>query len=47
MVVARLSEEPMFAEYASNWDPDRLDILDRAEIFLAFQATKNACRARH
>ena len=45
--LARVSREPCFAEYARCWDPDRLSMPERAEIFLAFLLTKNACRVRH
>jgi hypothetical protein len=46
-VLARLSGEHCLAEYAEHWDPTRLSLLGRAEIFLGFIATKNACRIRH
>jgi hypothetical protein len=46
-VLARLSNEPRLAEYAERWDPDRLSVLGRAEIYVVFLLTKNACRFRH
>jgi hypothetical protein len=45
--LGRLSNESCFAECAKSWDPNRLSSLERIEIFLAFVATKNACRIRH
>lgn len=45
--LGRLSNESCFAECAQSWDPNRLSSLERLEIFLAFVATKNACRIRH
>lgn len=46
-VLARLTGESFFAEYAEAWNPDRLSALDRAEIYLTFLLTKNACRLEH
>ena len=46
-VLARLTSEPVFAHYAGLWDPVRLSLLDRSEIYLAFLYTKNRCRLRH
>ena len=46
-VLARLTGESYFTEYAEAWDPAHLSRLDRAEIYLAFLATKNACRWRY
>jgi len=45
--LARLSNESYFAECAESWDPNRLSLLERTEIFLAFVSTKNACRIKH
>jgi hypothetical protein len=46
-VLAGLSQEPAFADYAGYWDPDHLSVLDRAEIYTAFLVTKNLSRLRH
>jgi len=46
-VLARLTGESSFAEYAGAWNPARLSRLDRAEVYLAFLLTKNACRLKH
>jgi hypothetical protein len=46
-VLARLSGEQCFAEYAEAWNPDRLSYLDRAEVYFAFLVTKNACRVKY
>jgi hypothetical protein len=46
-VLGRLSAEPLLAEYAEAWKPDNLSVLGRAEIFLGFLITKNACRVRN
>ncbi len=45
-VLARLSSEPSFADYAAHWDTDRLSRPSRAEIYLMFLLTKNASRLR-
>lgn len=46
-VLARLTGDPRFAEYAEAWDPAHLSSLDRVEIYLAFLLTKNACRLKY
>ena len=46
-VVARLTGDSCFAQYAEAWNPDCLSALDRVEIYLAFLLTKNACRLKH
>jgi hypothetical protein len=46
-VLARLSREPRLAEYAQQWSPKQLSLLDRTEIYLGFVLTKNANRLRH
>jgi hypothetical protein len=46
MVLAQLSAEPSFADYANCWNPDHLSQLERAEIYLMFLLTKNASRFR-
>jgi hypothetical protein len=46
-VLGRLSGEPLLAEYAEAWKPQNLSLLGRAEIFLGFLITKNACRVRN
>lgn len=44
--LARLTSDSRFAEYADSWNPTRLSILDRAEIYVAFLLTKNARRLK-
>jgi len=46
-ILARLTNEKVFAEYATRWEPARLSTLDRAEVYLAFLYTKNRCRLKH
>jgi len=46
-VLARLTGDVQFAEYAEAWDPAHLSPLDRTEIYFAFLLTKNACRLRY
>jgi D-glucuronyl C5-epimerase-like protein len=46
-VLGRLTSDPILAEYAEAWKPERLSALQRAEIFIAFLVTKNACRVRN
>jgi len=46
-VLGRLTSDPVLAEYAEAWKPKHLSALQRAEIFLAFLVTKNACRVRN
>jgi hypothetical protein len=46
-ILARLTGEPVFADYARRWDPARLSALDHAEIYLGFVLTKNVSRLRH
>ena len=43
-VLASLTGDSYLAQYAAAWNPDRLSTLDRAEIYVAFLYTKNACR---
>jgi len=45
--LSRLTSEPIFARYAALWDPMRLSLLDRSEIYVAFLYTKNRCRFKH
>jgi len=45
--LARLSKDPKLTDYANRWDLHRLSVLDRMEIYIAFQLTKNANRVRH
>jgi len=47
IVLARLTGDSYFAEYAEAWNPAHLSLLGRAEIYLAFLLTKNACRLKH
>jgi hypothetical protein len=47
IVLARLTGESTLAGYAEDWNPARLSPFDRAEIYLAFLLTKNACRFRY
>jgi hypothetical protein len=46
-VLARLSNEPLLAEYARQWNPKQLSALDQAEVYLGFVLTKNLNRWRH
>ena len=46
IILARITSESCFKEYAERWNPDRLSALDRVEIYLAFQLTKNVHRWR-
>lgn len=46
-VLGQLSGEPALATYAEAWKPENLSALGRAEIFLGFLITKNACRVRN
>jgi hypothetical protein len=46
-VLARLTGDSCFSEYAKAWNPERLLASDRAEIYLAFLLTKNACRLKY
>jgi D-glucuronyl C5-epimerase C-terminus len=46
-VLARLTGEQTFAHYAALWDPARLSVLDRAEIYLGFLYTKNRRRLKY
>jgi hypothetical protein len=45
--LGRLSSEPLLTEYAEAWKHQNLSLLGRAEIYLAFLITKNACRVRN
>jgi hypothetical protein len=45
--LAHLTDETCFAEYADAWNPDHLSARDRAEIYLGFMVTKNACRFKY
>jgi len=46
-VLARLTGDSCFAAYAEAWNPAHLSALDRAEVYLAFLLTKNACRLKY
>src|ERR1039458_468512 len=46
-VLARLTGDSCLSDYAEAWNPERLSALDRAEIYLAFLLTKNACRLKY
>ena len=46
-VLGRLSAEPLLVEYAEAWNTDHLSALGRAEIYLGYLITKNACRVRN
>ena len=46
-ILARLSQQPILAEYAQRWNPHRLSAVGRAEIYLGFVVTKNQSRLRH
>lgn len=47
IVLARLTRDSFFAEYAEAWNPARLSTVDRAEIYLAYLLTKNTYRLKH
>jgi hypothetical protein len=47
MVLARLAGEPHLAGQAEHWNPDALSAMDKLEIYLGFQVTKNWSRVRH
>jgi heparosan-N-sulfate-glucuronate 5-epimerase len=44
--IARLSGERSVQRYAELWDPRRLSVRERAEVFLVFLLTKNRSRLR-
>jgi hypothetical protein len=46
-ILARLSQQPRFAEYARSWSHKQLSPLGRTEIYLGFVLTKNQSRLRH
>jgi hypothetical protein len=46
-VLGRLTSDPVLAEYAEAWKPERLSALGRTEIFVKFLVSKNACRVRN
>jgi len=46
-VIARLTGDRYFAEYAEAWNPERLTVRDRTEIYIGFLVTKNACRWKY
>jgi hypothetical protein len=46
-VLGRLTGESMLLEYANAWNPGRLSLFGRTEIFVFFQLTKNAARVRN
>jgi hypothetical protein len=46
-ILARLSQQPILAEYARRWSPQQLSVLGRTEIYLGFVLTKNRSRLRH
>ena len=45
-VLARLSGEPNFASYADAWNPNRLSLSSRLEVYLMFLYTKNVYRLK-
>jgi len=45
--LSAVSGEPILRARAEAWDPPRRGPLARAEIYLAFLATKNLSRLRH
>lgn len=46
-ILGRLAAVPLLVEYAEAWKPDRLSLWGRAEIYVGFLITKNACRVRN
>jgi hypothetical protein len=45
-VLARLSDDPILANYVELWNPTKLSGASRLEVFLGFLWTKNAARIR-
>lgn len=46
-ILADLSGERYLRGYARRWDPERLSLAGRAEIYLLFLVTKNMCRVKY
>jgi heparosan-N-sulfate-glucuronate 5-epimerase len=44
--LARITADPRLAQYARDWAPERLSIVDRLELFSLFIFTKNRSRLR-
>jgi len=45
--LARVSGDSTLEQYAEAWDPRRLSVPRRAEVFFVFLFTKNRCRLKH
>ena len=45
--LAKLTGDSLLDKYATAWDPANLSDVDRAEIYMGFLWTKNACRFRY
>lgn len=45
--LARVCDDPVLNVYVERWDPAKLSVLSRCEIYFAFLFTKNVYRARH
>ena len=45
--LARLTKDPSLVACAERWNPDRLSLADRVEIYTVFQIMKNVARVRH
>ena len=46
-VLARLTGDSLFADYAEAWNHIHLSPFDRTEIYVAFLVTKNSCRLKY
>jgi hypothetical protein len=44
--LGRLSREPVLTRYAETWDPARLSLSDKLEVYTVFVLTKNLARVR-
>lgn len=47
MTLARVTSDKVLADCAQNWRMERLSWANRAEIYVSFLLTKNACRVKH
>jgi hypothetical protein len=45
--LARITGNDLLAGFATRWEPERLSLWDRAEIYGVFQFTKNLCRIQN
>lgn len=47
IVLGRIANEPVLKDFAESWNPERLSLLQRSEIYLRFLVTKNQCRIKN